>query len=244
MKIRSIIRKSVIYSFAVCAALFIGVTGASAQTMEQHHKMPPSINTTAEATVTARPDRARIDVGVTTRADTSEAAVGQNAQKLDATLERLRGLLGGNANITTVSYTLQPNYRYPREGGEPELTGYTASNIVRVIVDDLTKVGTVIDTATEAGANRVQSLQFMLKDDRAIKAQALREAALDARQKADALADALNLKIVRILNVTESGQAMIPIRDVAYARAETASTPIEPGIIEIKATVSLTVEVQ
>lgn len=210
---------------------------------ESTEKLPPSIRTSGEAVVTAQPDRAQIDVGVVTQADNSQAAVAENARKLDATLSRLRALLGRDADIKTVSYTVSPNYRYPREGGEPTLTGYTATNIVRVTLDDLAQVGRVIDTAAEAGTNRIQNLEFTLKDERAVQSQALREAALKARLKADALAAALNLKIVRVLSVVESSPAVIPVRDVAYARAEAAQTPIEPGTIEVRASVTFTVEV-
>ncbi len=206
-------------------------------------KLPPSIQTSGEAVVTATPDRAQIDVGVVTQADTSQAAVTQNAQKLEATLERLRQLLGANTDIKTVSYTLNPNYRYPKEGGEPTITGYTATNIVRVTLDDLTQVGKAIDAATQAGANRIQSLQFTLKDERTVQTQALREAALNARRKAEALVSALDLRIVRVLSVVESSPVVIPVRDVAFARAEAASTPIEPGTIEVRATVAFTVEI-
>ena len=152
-------------------------------------------------------------------------------------------LLGANADIKTISYSVSPNYRYPKEGGEPTITGYTATNIVRVTLDDLTRVGNVIDTATQAGANRVQNLQFTLKDEQNVQAQALREAAVKAKRKAETLASALNLKVVRVLSVVESSPTVIPVRDVAYARTEAASTPIEPGTIEVRATVTFTVEI-
>jgi len=234
----------VVSGFAALAVIFIAFGGARAQSMEDHHPRVPTINTTGEATVSVQPDQARVELGVTTEADTSDAAVTQNAEKLGATLAAIRALQIAGIEIKTVSYTLQPKYRYPREGGEPVLTGYTATNIVRVTLNDLTKVGTVIDAGTKAGANRVHSLHFTLQDDRVVKAQALREAAQQAREKSNALAGALGLEVVRILNVTESGPTMSPVRDVAYARAEMANTPIEPVTIEIKATVSLTVEVK
>lgn len=221
----------------------IALLFSSTFAQDVNSKLPPSINTTGEAVVSVAPDRARIDVGVVTQAGTSQQAASQNAQKLEATLARLRSLLGANADIKTVSYSLTPNYRYPQGGGEPTITGYTATNIVRVTLDDLTKVGSVIDTATQAGANRIQSLQFTVKDEQAVQTQALREAAQKARRKADALAGAIGVRIVRVLNLSESGPVAIPFRDVAYAKAETASTPIEPGTIEVRATVSLTVEI-
>ncbi|MFN2411723.1 MAG: SIMPL domain-containing protein [Pyrinomonadaceae bacterium] len=206
-------------------------------------KLPPSIRTVGEAEIAVKPDRAEIDVGVVTQAENSRNAVEQNARKLAATLARLRTLLGADADIKTISYSLTPNYRYPQTGGEPTITGYTATNIVRVTLDDLARVGNVIDTATEAGANRIQSLRFTLRDEKPVQAQALRDAALAARRKADALAAALNVKVVRVLSAVESGSPVVPMRDVAFARAEAASTPIEPGTIEIRASVTLTVQI-
>ncbi|MCA1590565.1 MAG: SIMPL domain-containing protein [Acidobacteria bacterium] len=206
-------------------------------------KLPPSIRTVGEAEIAVKPDRAEIDVGVVTQAENSRNAVEQNARKLASTLARLRTLLGADADIKTISYSLTPNYRYPQTGGEPTITGYTATNIVRVTLDDLARVGNVIDTATEAGANRIQSLRFTLRDEKPVQAQALRDAALAARRKADALAAALNVKVVRVLSAVESGSPVVPMRDVAFARAEAASTPIEPGTIEIRASVTLTVQI-
>lgn len=217
----------------------------AAQTAAQNQpeKLPPFIQTSGEAVVTAQPDRSQIDLGVVTQANSSQAAAEQNAGKLEATLSRLRQLLGSGAQIKTISYALQPNYRYPKEGGEPQITGYTATNIVRVTLDDLTRVGAVIDTATQAGANRVQNLQFMLRSEDVVQAQALREAAAKARNKADALASALGLRILRVISVIETSPAVVPVRDAMFARTEAASTPIEPGTIEVRATVTLRVEI-
>lgn len=226
--------------FIAILTLF-GVSGIFAQASPNH--LPPHVRTSGEATVTVKPDRAQIDVGVVTQADTSQAAVQQNAQKLEATLTRLRQLLGAGADIKTISYSVTPNYRYPQGGGEPTITGYTATNIVRVTLDDLTKVGSVIDNAVLGGSNRIQNLRFMLKDEAPVKAQALREAAVKARTSANALADALGLRVVRVLSVAEGGSPVVPMREVAFARADAASTPIEPGTIEVTATVSLTIEV-
>lgn len=232
----------ILLSTNLLTLLILGVTQVAAQ--DSKDKLPPSIRTSGEAVVTAKPDRAQIDIGVVTQADTSQAAVAQNAQKLEATLARLRQLLKNTADIKTISYNVSPNYRYPKEGGEPTITGYTAQNIVRVTLDDLTRIGNVIDTATQSGANRVQNLQFRLKDEATVQAQALRLAAIQARTKAQALASALGLQIRRVLSVVESGSPISPVLDVAYARVgEASQTPIEPGTIEVRASVSFTVEV-
>lgn len=223
--------------------MIAAVFAVSAAAQEQTERLPPHIRTSGEAIVSVMPDRARIDIGVVSQSESSQTAATQNAAKLEAVLASLRTLLGADADIKTISYTLNPNYRYPREGGEPTITGYTATNVVRITLDDLTQVGKVIDAATQTGANRIQQLQFTLKDERPTEAQALREAATRARQKADVLANSLGLKIVRVIAVVESGPPVVPVRDVAFARAEAAATPIEPGTIDVRASVTITVEV-
>jgi uncharacterized protein YggE len=206
---------------------------------------PPSIRVNAEATITAQPDQAQIDIGVITQARTAQAAAANNAKQLETALAELRRALGASAEIKTVSYSLNPDYSYPKEGGKPTITGYTATNIVRVTLNDLTRVGQAIDVATQSGANRIQRLQFMLKDEQAAQSQALRAAAVKARAQAEALAQALGLKITRVLSVMESGAGIQPVvSDVMLARAEAAPpTPIEPGVIEARAMVTLIVEI-
>lgn len=224
----------------------LSLSGGKTLAQERSSKdAAPSITVTGEATVKVSPDQAQIDIGVVTQAATAQAAATQNAQKLDSTISALRRALGAGADIKTVNYSLMPNYRYPREGGQPTIAGYNASNTVQVKTNDLSQIGKIIDTATQSGANNIQSLQFSIKDEQAVRAQALREASLKAKAKAEAIASALSLKVLRVLNVSESGQVRpIPM----YARAEMAQdarvpTPIEPGSIEVQAMVSLTVEI-
>jgi uncharacterized protein YggE len=184
---------------------------------------------------------------VVTQAATGQAASSQNAQKVDAVLSQLKKLLGQGAEIKTLSYSLSPNYRYPKEGGEPTISGYTASNTIQVKTGDLPQVGKLIDAATQSGANSVQSLRFTLKDEQAALSQALREAALKARAKADALASALKVRIVRVVQVDEGGQPMRPMfAEAMMARTAVESkapTPVEPGTVEVQAMVSLIVEI-
>jgi uncharacterized protein YggE len=219
--------------------LIFAVSFAAAQeTIRQ-----PFIRTVGEAVENVAPDRAEIDIGVVTEAASSQAAVSQNAQKVEATLARLRSLLGSQADIKTVSYNVSPVYRYP-QNAEPQITGYSAANTVRVTLDDLTRIGNVIDAATEAGANRIQQLQFSLKDEQPTRARALSQAALMARRKADALAGALGLTSVRVFSVEESSAPVIPLRKDYAMRAEATSvTPIEAGTIEVRASVTLTVQI-
>lgn len=221
------------------------ICAGTARAQEADGKVHPSIRVTGEASVTVKPDQAEINIGVVTQAHTAQAAASQNAQKQDAVISQLRKLLGAGADIKTISYSLSPNYRYPKEGGQPTIIGYTASNTVQVKTANLDQVGKLIDLGTESGANNIQSLRFTLKDETAARAQALREASIRARSKAEAIASALGLKIQRILRVEEGGSMVRPFveMETTALRAQAAPTPIEAGSIDVRATVTLTVEV-
>jgi uncharacterized protein len=205
----------------------------------------PLIRVTGEAAVTTKPDQAQIDIGVVTEAKNAQAAATENAEKLDAVLGELRKVLGPGADIKSTSYALTPVYHYPKEGGSPTITGYSATDVIQVKTNELTQVGKIIDTAAQSSANRIQSLQFTLKDEQAVYIQALREAVAKARAKGEAIASALGLKIVRVLSVEEGGQQLRPVyaEGVQARAAAPVQTPVEPGTIEVRARVTLTVEI-
>lgn len=232
----------------VAFALTAASSWAMAQPFRDSPPAPPpaTIRVTGQADVSQTPDRVYIDVGVTTQAQKSEAAAARNASRLSAVIAALKRAAGPGAQLTTTEYSVGPNYNYPRDGGTPTVVGYTVSNVVRVRLDDLRKIGPVIDAATQAGSNNVQNVRFALRDERAPRTEALREAALSARQDADALADALGLKVVRVLTVEEQGggvrQPLVYPQAMKMAAAA-APTPVEAGTIDINAAVTLTVEV-
>jgi uncharacterized protein YggE len=223
---------------ALLALALISPAAAQAQTE------PPAstIRVSGEATVTSRPDRVEVELGVVTRAATAQQAATENARLLQKVLTSLRNTLGARADIQTISYSLQPDYQYPPAGGPPRITGYTATNLVRVTQDDVSNVGALIDAATRSGANQIERIRFTLKDESAAKANALRLAALDARTKANGLAGALGLRALRIRSVEELGMTPRPFYELELARSA-VTTPILPGVIQTTATVSLTVEI-
>lgn len=229
----------------ILAILALLATGAGG--LEAMEKPPPSsIRTLGEATIAVKPDQAQLDIGIVTQAQNAQSAAQENAQKLEMVLTELRKLLGPQADLKTISYALSPVFHYPKPGGTPTITGYSAANTVRVKTTDLPQVGKIIDAATQSSANKVERLHFSLKDEQAAYAQALRDAVARAKSKAEAIASALGAKIVRVLAAEEAGLPPRPIMPAALeARAgpALAETPVEPGTLEIRATVTLTVEI-
>jgi uncharacterized protein YggE len=204
---------------------------------------PPTISVTGHAVEMVAPDQAEIDVGVVTRAETSREASTRNVREAERVVERLRGVVGGGAMVRSVTYSIRPEYSVPGNGREPTITGYTATNVVRVTMPDVTKVGHVIDAATSAGANRIDRIRFSLREEADVRAKALAGAARTARAQAEALASALGVRIVRVLAASDASPPVRPFADVQRLAAGSAATPIEAGPIEVSAAVNLTVEV-
>jgi uncharacterized protein YggE len=207
----------------------------------------PSVTANGEAVITMEPDQAQIDIGVVTQARSAPDAAKENAEKLAHVMSQVKKLLGKGDEVKTASYSLNPNYRYP-QGGKPEIVGYTATNVLQIKTGSLENVGKLIDAAMQSGANTIQRLIFTLKDEQSAQLQALRLASTKAKAKAEAMANALGLKIIKILSVTEGERGVRPIMmpqpRVTQMDAQVATpTPVEPGTIEVRSSVTLTAEV-
>lgn len=203
----------------------------------------PSVRVHGESTVSAEPDQVQFDIGVVTQAATAKEASDQNGAQTKALVDELRTLIP-SANIKTVNFSVNPNYRYPKEG-TPTIAGYTANNTVRLVLNDISLLQKIIDVATKSGANSINRLTFMLQNEQAVRAQALGNAAVQAQSGAEALAASLKLKLGRLLRV-EEGQPVIvsPARQISFGRAQsTEVTPISPGTIDVHADVNLTYEI-
>lgn len=198
---------------------------------------PPFVRAIGSATVPVKPDQAQIQFAVVTTASTAQDAASQNANIVTAVLAALGTVLGPNPTIQTLSYSLNPNYNYP-QNGQPVLTGYTASNTVQVTLTDLSLIGKVIDTGIQAGANRVQGLQFGLQDDQPSRAQALKMATAQAKANADAMASGLGQHTGAAIAIQE-GVTSTPTPVLLGAAAPSATTPVETGVVNVQASVTL-----
>jgi uncharacterized protein YggE len=198
------------------------------------------IQSVGQASVSIKPDQAQIQFAALTTATTAQAAANQNAIQVTAVLTALGAVLGPNPDIKTLSYSLNPNYTYP-QNGQPILTGYTASNTIQVTLIDLSIIGKVIDTGIQAGADRVQGLQFGVQDDQPVRQQALKMATAQAKAHADAMASGLGLHTGPAISIQEgAGVTILPANRTPGAAG--ATTPIETGVVSVDATVTLQVE--
>jgi uncharacterized protein YggE len=116
-----------------------------------------------------------------------------------------------------------------------------------VVLSDLTRVGTIIDAASQSGANDISGISFTLRQDRPARTEALRQATREAVDKAGVIASALGGRIVRIVEVQEEGTVRpIPVYDqVERFKTQAAqATPIEVGTLDVTSRVQLIAEVE
>lgn len=235
MKIRS--------SFSLI--LLVGTLVAGFCRAADSEKAPTrTIRASGDATVTAAPDRAEITIGVTTLAPSAQAAGTQNAGASKHVMDAIKGIIAGKGECKTAGYSLDAQYDF--NGGKRKFNGYQAVNTLRVELDDLSLPGKVIDAALEAGATDVNGIVFTLRDESKVRQEALGRAAAQARSSAEAIATALNLHVVGVLQA-ETGQVPIAPRPVAmFAKnmAMAEATPITPGTLDIHATVTVTLLVE
>jgi uncharacterized protein len=227
-------------------SLMILLVSLAAAQAQETRPMPtlPSLCVHGQSTVSVHPDQAEMDIGVISQAATAKTASDQNANQAHAVIEQLRKLLP-SAAIETVNFSVNPNYRYPKDGGTPEVVGYSADNTVRVVVDDISMLPKAIDTAMKSGASNINRLDFTLHDEKSVRARALADAASQAQAGADALAASLKLKLGRLLLVEEGEPVIVsPARQVDLEKIRaTNMTPISSGNIEVHANVDLTYEI-
>lgn len=220
-----------------------------------HEAGKPEVSTltvSASGTVTSPPDTAVVSLGMETAGKSLAEARRQNSAAMQRVMERLRELTIEKERIQTTSFTVSPQYRPPGKRtpdappATPEIIGYVVSNQLSVEVRDLEKVAAVIEDSLAAGANHFQGLQWALRDEQPKRLSALQMAAAKAREKAVALSQALNVKLVRVLSVSEGGHVARPAPYLGRAMASmdaAADVPVSSGELKVEATVTLVYEI-
>ena len=195
------------------------------------------------------PDIAYIYVGVHTEAPNAAEAVADNTTQTQALISAIEDFGIDPKDIRTSNFSIWPMDRFDPATGAP--TGekvYAADNTVYVTVRDLATLGDLLDTAVQAGANTVNSVQFDVEN----KDEGLKEARVDAmnnaKSQAQELADAAGLTLGEIQSISFVDN-QFPIFDGkggggGFAAEAQAAVPIQPGQLSFTVTVNVTYEVR
>ncbi|MEJ0060905.1 MAG: SIMPL domain-containing protein [Terricaulis sp.] len=211
---------------------------------------PPILGTilsiSAEGKVEGAPDLGTISLGVMTEAPTAAAALQENANRMTALTRALRAAGLAERDIQTSNLSVNPQYQYG-ENVPPRITGYQASNNVTAKVRDLSRLGRVVDAAVAAGGNTVNGVSFGFQNPEVSLDAARTDAIAQATRRAELYARALNLRIHRVISVSEGGgyAAPMPMPVMMMARdSAQASTPVSPGEISTTSSVNVVYELR
>ena len=199
----------------------------------------PVVVTNGEAVIIVAPDRAFVTVAAESRSRNSADAQRQNAEAMTAVMAKLVQAGIQKDAIRTLAYDLQPEFDYAN--GRQTLRGYVARNSIELRLDDMSRVGPVLDAAGGGGATSIGGIRFDLRNRDMVEREALRQAVADARARADAAAAGAGRTIDRVIRIQEDSVPEMPRPMMRMAAAEQMpATPITPSTVEIRARVTLT----
>jgi uncharacterized protein YggE len=242
---------------ALLAVALLLVLGLSAWTQDgAPPEMPRTVTVTGEAEVRVVPDEVILTLGVETWDKNLERAKGEN-DRIVAQVLALAGEHGVPAEHVQTDYvSIDPRYR---DGyyEERDFIGYFVRKNVVVTLRDLARFEPLLSDALEAGVNYVHGVEFRTTELRQHRDEARSLAIRAAREKAVALAGALNQDVGQPLTIQEeqagwwssynvwwgsswaAGASQNVIQELGGA-SYLADSAVAPGQINVNARVSVT----
>lgn len=190
------------------------------------------------------PDQAFVTVASEARSRVPREAQAQNAKVATAIGARLADFSLPADAVRTLSVDMQPEFDWAN--GKQALRGYLASNVIEIRLDEVSRVGDVVDAVIAAGATRVTGVRFTLEDMAGAEQDALTLASAAALGRAKAMAEGVGRSVDRIVRLDETRGDVaeprpMPMVRMAAAQAADAApvTPVTAGEVEVRVTVTL-----
>lgn len=238
------------------SVLSLGLAGMGIlQAQEHNHGVvmeKSTIVVTGEAEIKAKPDIARINVGVLATAPTAVQAMSENSQKMNALFDVLKANGVAEKDIRTSNLSVSPQYSQPQpgmpRGGEfiPRIVGYNVTNTVSVTVRKIETLGSMLDLLLQNGANQVNGISFDIDKQEELLDTARHNAVSNARKKAQLYCEGEKIRPGRILHIQEAGTSLPRPQPYASGFAMRAmaadSAPIAGGETELSVRVQVVFE--
>jgi uncharacterized protein YggE len=229
---------------AVLALALVALAGCGAATTTTAGAAANTVTASGAGTTQAVPDTAEMSFSVTTMSPNAKSALDEASRSAAQIASALKKQGIADEDIQTQDVSVYP--QTVDQNGKQVITGYQASLSVRVKVRDISKLGEVISAANAAGANNVSGPSFTIDDPAPARAKAIDEAVADARKSAEAMAKAAGKSVGAVLSMSSSDVGMVP--GPMYSTSDMAGSaknvPIEPGQLDITASVVVVFELK
>ncbi|MBX0288152.1 SIMPL domain-containing protein [Haloarcula salinisoli] len=216
--------------------------GAPSATAAEPTAENATVSVGADATVERAPDEATVTVAAVGRGETAAAARTNVSGDADAIRSALED---EGATVTSSRFSVRPEYDYSQDGRE--LVGYVAVHTIEAETTDVDRVGTLVDTTVDSGADRVQGITYSLSDETRSDAreQALTTAMDRARGDATTLATAEDRSVGDAVTIqTNDGGQPVVRAEYATAADGGGQTNISPGPVTVEVSVHVTYELE
>jgi uncharacterized protein len=233
-------------SLSLAAAAALAPLGL-AQTVPSQPQPNQGISVVGEGIVLAQPDVARITIGVDVFDQSLANAQSQAVQNMGAVVSKLKADGIADTDIRTVSFNVTPQYDQSNTNqNQSVLRGYDVQNLVEIRTTNVGGLGPLLDDAVSAGASRIFGISFEASDMESLKNQARDQAMANAQAKAQQLARGGGVTLGRPIIISEADTGGVtPVQQIApRAAAAPATTPIQPGQLQVSTTVNVTWSIQ
>lgn len=229
--------KNLCLSFLVMCCSVLGVATVSAAEL-----MANTITATGNASMEIAPDTAYVNFNVLGRGDTAELAASASAEKVATVKRKLLGEGLTSEAIETINYFVNPMYE-----AKGRINGYQASHYMKVKINDIDKVGAVIDKLTASGADSINNVDFGISNQEVLQRRLLGKALEDAKLQASVVANAANrelgkLMVAKINNYGGYGRMYNSV--MLKSAGDSRATVIETKGIKVNASVEASFEIK
>lgn len=176
---------------------------------------PNTISVSGKGEIIAKADIATFTFSVTEEAVNISDAQNRATKKINDSINFLKSKGIEEKDIKTTNYNIYPRYNYVNPINEKSmimpikdnriLIGYEVNQGIEVKVRDIGSAGTILSGIGNLGVNNVSGLNFSIDEEDKLKKEARDLAIEDAKKEAKVLAKGLGIKLVRIINFSESG---------------------------------------
>ena len=228
-----------LFSFA---SVFLGLTAVClwsvpAQPQQVECPLFAGVVVIGESNVSAAPDYAQIEAGVTVSASTVKEAADSNSKVMTAiTAELLKAGVEPN-DFQTSRFSIQPVYAPQETRSGPKLVGYSVSNQLNIKVRQISKLGEILDSLATAGATNIGSIAFLVSNPSKVLDQAREAAIADAQRKAAVYAHTSGLQLGQIQWITEDSGFAQPVS--MRAQGASYAIPIATGEDTLKVRITV-----
>jgi len=191
------------------------------------------------------PDQAELRLTIALRG--AELAVLQKNTNdaVSLMIEELTALDIALSDIESTQISIQPVFRYDQASKKRMSEGYEVNRTITVLLRELELLSAVMTAATDQGINQISPPRLSSSQHEDAYRQALAREVAQARARADAIAQAAEIRITGVdaISAGDYRSSPVPMARVAMA-ADSESNSFQPGEMAVTANVTVTYFIQ